>query len=73
MSEHIPQLPPEVIIQIGEVDLAIEEVLRSLDEHLDEMDIDLTDRSIILHHVRMAYIQGYQDRRDEGRLLPPRY
>lgn len=66
-DDHIPDLSPEQIIAIGEVDLAIEEILRSLDEYLQEnTDIDEVDRSVILHHVRMSYIQGYTDRH-EGR------
>lgn len=64
-DEHLPDLPPEAAIQLGEIDLAIEDVLRSLDEHLVELGLDDVDRSIIIHHVRWAYIQGWTDRHNE--------
>lgn len=65
-DEHIPDLPAEAIFQIAEIDLAIEETLRSLDEHLEGLGLEEVDRAIILHHVRLAYIKGYTDRHDEG-------
>lgn len=53
-DEHIPDLPEESILELAEIDVAIEDVLRSLDESLADMGIDEVDRSLIIHHVRWA-------------------
>lgn len=60
-GEHIPDLPEDAILELAEIDLAIEDVLRSLDDCLKDMEIEEIDRSLIIHHVRMAYITGFED------------
>lgn len=70
-DDHLPDLPHEAIIELGEIDLAIEEVLRSLDEHLAEFEIELepVDRAMLINHLRWAFIEGYTQRAFEQ--LPP--
>ncbi len=67
-DEHIPDLPPESIIELGEIDLAIEEVLRSLDEHLAEFEIELdeVDRAMLINHIRWSFIEGWTQRHFEA-------
>lgn len=65
-DEHIPDLPDEAIIRIAEIDLAIEDTLRSLDEHFEGLGLEEVDRAIIIHHVRLAYVQGWSDRHNEA-------
>lgn len=62
-DEHIPDVPPEVALQFAEIDLAIEEAIRELDDSLDFEDE--IDRTLVLHLLRWAYIQGYTDRHNE--------
>lgn len=58
-DSHIPNVPPEVAVSFGEIDLAIEEVIRELDEAIDFEDE--ADRTIVLHFLRWAFLIGRED------------
>lgn len=66
---HFPDLPPEAIIQIGEVQLAIEQIIRELDDAV-EFD-DPNDRAIVIHLLSMSYIEGWVDRHNGKTLDNP--
>lgn len=57
----VPDLSVEGIMALAEIDLAIEEIIRSLDDAVEEWSEEI-DRTLVIHHVRMAYIQGQEDR-----------
>ena len=61
-SEHIPEISDDEALHLGEVDLAIEDVLRSLDECIEDLGIEAVDRALIINHVRWAYIEGWTQR-----------
>lgn len=61
-EDHLPDLTPEQMMELGEVDLAIAEILISLDESLADLGLEEVDRTLIIHHVRWAYIEGWTQR-----------
>lgn len=71
-DEHIPKLPPEAIIRLGQIDMALDEILRELDEYIlqHEIDIDETDRAVFIHLIRLGYLKGWEDRYDDLTLGP---
>jgi len=65
-GNSFPELDDDTIIQFGEIDLAMEEVLRSFDDFDLEFGDGDIDRAIIIYHLRMAYVQGYRDCYDQA-------
>lgn len=63
MSEIPYEFDEEIILLLGDIDLAMEDVLRLLEENFEFEDDD--DRRIMILHLRMAYINGYRDCYDE--------
>lgn len=57
----LPNLPPEAIVKIGQVQLCIEGLIRELDE---SVDLEEDDRAIVIVLLSLAYVQGWEDRSD---------
>lgn len=64
-DDHLPDLTPEQTLELGEVDLAIAEILVSLDESLADLDLDPVDRNLIYLHLRWSYIEGWTQRHEQ--------
>lgn len=59
MSEHLPELPEKAILEIAQVQLAIEDIIRQLD------DVDFEseeDRTLTIYLLCLAYVRGWEDR-----------
>jgi hypothetical protein len=64
-EDHLPNLTPEQALELGEVDLAIMEILTSLEEVLADIPgLEPVDRSLIVHHVRWSFISGWEARNE---------
>lgn len=63
MSEHLPEppaLPERAILEIAQVQLAIEDFIRQMDE-----DVEITseeDRMILIYLMCLCYTRGWEDR-----------